>query len=208
MNYIITLLLIFFYSTIISCQILTVTINDNYEYEHKPEGFTVLISEILDYKKPLFETVKEREIIFKSNIKIVLNYLDENSISNNEITAETHTLPEGSIAINNMEIKLSTKREFEKLEKFVTDLKDLRIGLIDTFTSLDEAFLKQCLIKLEAKARKKAQPYAIAMERKLGETYELKIINHQVTKRSKKSNNGSTHFAAFKVEYSFNSTKD
>lgn len=219
MKYFLAFFQILLFNVLAFGQVITVTVSDAYEFEYRPDSYSVTISEsILSLSKQNFvsgenKTPSERKIEFETSVEGVFEYLKENNISYTEIEVNNDEpmvhAGLGSIVLNTRALELSTSRqEFDKFESYV--LLHLGLGFTNQDSSIiDDAFMKECLDKLTIKAEELANEFALPMNRELAELKEMKIIKYIVSEMasgwqaSLKENKSTTHTASFVIEFSF-----
>ncbi len=195
-------------------QLITVSVIDTYEYEYRPKKHTVIISEkyLPEFRDEDYQEKRNKN--YEANMEVVFKYLQEHNIDYKEIEEKkdpTLILPKGAIPLNGSKFELKTDRtNLERIEKLITGLDGLTFSNQDIFISIEDSFMKSCIDDLTQQAIVKANLFAKAMSRNVGELYEIKILKHRVNKQIKgrnhsitKDNKNSTHNATFEIQFSF-----
>ena len=211
-----SILFLLLFQMSIHSQIITVRVDEAFDYVQKAETFSFYIIYDIKYLQAKRKGDAGKVLSFDERVGKVNEYLKANNIPFIPITQESELAeydPRDSKQMRRYDVKIMKGTEVQYSVKKFVDSQD---GIIYRPYPLkgdpDPEFIKNCMQALTEKARSKAEVYAHALGKKCGEVHEFKILNHisgskQGVKSAKSEVENATHISSFSVEISFQTVK-
>lgn len=198
----------------LDAQIITVKVQDAIPYIHKPNSYTFRITE--NAMRVGLDPEEDRKAEFDSEMNSLTTSLKEEGIDYEiiEPTGEIK-LPRGSMRMFSVDLTIPAER-FEQFSSLIqTFMESSKLSIMNTSQFIDgDDHLETCLEITDKKAKQKAEMFANAKGRQLGELSELRVIKYFMQSNlnvglfsEDKTADTPTHYANIELEYSFHTVE-
>jgi len=195
-------------------QIITIEVNNSFDYTQNSDYYTFYIVEELSYLQYNRIDEETREFEFNQRIRELHEFLDESNLVYepkplSEIIKEQHSKKKMVLKRHDLTISNDSNTR-NSIKEFVSNQEGILFRYHPLEEPLDKVFIKSCVESLTNQAREEAETYAQTQNKTCGEIHEMKIVKQVTnTKRVKKSSkkeeeaDTATHSAYFTIEFSF-----